>query len=84
MANRFWQDGYLVLEDFFNDQLMDQYNGLLLDRFGESPEFLHNKEFLNQASTDVIPWFPQQEGVTEFDAVENDQRLNSAYRSHSR
>jgi ectoine hydroxylase-related dioxygenase (phytanoyl-CoA dioxygenase family) len=76
LASRFHRDGFLILENFFDDELMDQYNGLILDHFGASPEFMHNKEFLERSSTEVIPWFPQNEGVKEFDVVENDQRLN--------
>lgn len=77
LADKFLREGFLLLENFFDDRLMDQYNGLILDHFGESPEFMHNKEFLEKSSTDVIPWFPQREGVHDFDAIENDQRLQA-------
>lgn len=76
MADQFRREGFLILEDLFDHPLMDQYHALILDHFCDSAEFLHNQEFLEKSSTDVIPWFPQREGVTEFDIIENDQRLN--------
>lgn len=76
LAKQFWQDGFLVLPDFFDAHLMDRYNDLILEHFGLSPEFFHTPEFLEKASTEVIPWFPQREGVREFDAAANDPQLN--------
>ena len=75
LANDFWRDGYLVLEDVFDPELMDEYQRLIIGHFGENPEFAHNEEFLTKAATDVIPWFPQQDGFDVFDRVENDQCL---------
>ncbi len=74
-ADQFWEQGFLLLEDFFDAALMDRYNQLILDHFGEDPAFFHNDEFLEKAQTEVIPWFPQMEGVGAFDIVENDPRL---------
>lgn len=71
----FWRDGYLVLEDFFDHELMDEYQRLILEHFGDTPEFLHNEEFLEKAATDVIPWFPQQDGFAIFDQVEKHRYL---------
>ena len=75
LAENFWKDGYLVIEDFFEPRLMDQYQQLILQNFGLNPEFLHDEEFLSRSATEVIPWFPQREDVKEFDVVENDTRL---------
>ena len=75
LSKQFWLQGFLVLEDFFDPALMDQYDQLILDHFGFEPEFFHNDEFLQKAATEVVPWFPQQEGVNEFDLVEQDERL---------
>lgn len=72
LSERFWQEGYPVLEDFFAADLMDRLNELIMDHFGESPAFLHNDEFLEKSKADVIPWFAQQEGVKEFDPVGDD------------
>lgn len=77
LAAGFWQQGYLVLEDMFDPELMDRYQTLILDHFGESPDFSHDEAFLKKAATEVIPWFPQQQGVREFDIVEQDPRLRA-------
>jgi ectoine hydroxylase len=75
LAEQFWAQGYVMLEGFFDERLMDTYDQLIVDHFGYEPEYLHNEEFLEKAATDVIPWFPQQEGVSAFDVAENDKRL---------
>jgi ectoine hydroxylase len=75
LAEQFWAQGYVMLEGFFDEHLMDTYDQLIVDHFGSEPDYLHNEEFLEKASTDVIPWFPQQEGILAFDVVENDKRL---------
>lgn len=70
LAAQFWRDGYLVLEGFFRTSVMDRLDELIRRRFGDDPAFYHSEEFLTQARTEVIPWFPQQEGITEFDDIE--------------
>ncbi|GLP95902.1 phytanoyl-CoA dioxygenase family protein [Paraferrimonas sedimenticola] len=70
LAQQFWQQGYLVLDGFFEPELMDSYQKLIMDYFGEDPQFFHNQEFLDKSKTEVIPWFPQREGVAEFDIVD--------------
>ena len=75
LSERFWQQGYVVLEDFFAEDLMDRLNELIMDHFGESPTFLHNDEFLEKSKADVIPWFPQQEGIKEFDPIGDDPKF---------
>ena len=72
---RFDRDGYIVIEDFFEPTLMDHLDGLIRSYFGDNPDFWHNDEFLDKSRTEVVPWFPQREGVRDFDAVENDDRL---------
>ena len=74
MAQDFWRDGYLVVDDFFDQALMDKYQRLIVDHFGESPTFVHNEEFLQKSATDVIPWFPQQDGF----AIESLRRAQRA------
>ena len=75
LKQKFDRDGYIVLEGFFSDAQMAHIDRLILQRYGENPAFQHNDEFLSKSQTDVIPWFPQQEGVTDFDAIENDKNL---------
>lgn len=75
LAEEFWLNGYLVIDNFFDNSLMDQYQSQIIGHFGDNPDSFHNEEFLKQSKTDVIPWFPQMEGLHEFDTVENDTRL---------
>lgn len=81
LAEQFWEQGYLVVEGMFEASLMDRYQALILQHFGEAPAFSHNEEFLSKAATEVIPWFPQQEGVDSFGIVERDQRLKKLTRA---
>ena len=75
LARDFWRDGYLVVDDFFDQTLMTDYQQLIVGHYGETPAFVHNEEFLQKSATDVIPWFPQQDGFAVFDQVEQDLRL---------
>ena len=75
LKEQFDRDGYISLDGFFDDKLMDHLDGLIRSNYGDNPAFQHNDEFLSKAQTDVIPWFPQQQGVHDFDAVENDEDL---------
>lgn len=75
LANTFWRQGYLVIEGFFSDSLMDAYNEKILNHFGMTPEFAHSDEFIQKTGAEVVPWFPQREGVVEFDIVSKDERF---------
>lgn len=74
-AKQFWQQGYLVLEDFFEDSLMQEMHKAILTHFGRDPAFSHNQEFISKSATEVIPWFPQREEHILFDQVENHTAL---------
>jgi len=75
LATEFWQQGYISIDNFFDGKLMDKYQALILKHFGDNPEFVHNQEFLKKSNTDVIPWFPQLEGISAFDIAKNDKSL---------
>jgi len=75
LADIFWKQGYIVIDNFFEDQLMDQLNDSILNHFGMDPNWEHTDEFLQKAKTEVIPWFPFREGNTDFQPVEEDPRL---------
>ena len=77
----FERDGYLVVDNFFDTDLMLDLDQLIRSHFGDNPDFLHNDEFLDKAQTDVIPWFPQNEGVEAFDAVDSDARFRELSQS---
>ena len=70
LVEQFNEDGYLVLEDYFDAELMDELDALIRDHFGEDPAFWHTEEFLSEAQTEVIPWFPQRDGPGAFDKVD--------------
>ena len=74
-ARRFWRDGYLIIEDLFDAGTMDELDSLIHAHFGSDPAFLHSDEFLIESQTEVIPWFPQNDGHSAFDALDEDPRL---------
>ena len=83
LKSQFWEDGYLVLDSFFEGELMDRMDQTIRSHFGEDPQFWHNEEFLKKSKTEVIPWFPQNPELNEYDAkkaapfdqLEGDTRL---------
>ncbi len=77
---RFLHDGYLHLPGFFDAGLMDQLHELIYAHFGDRPGFDHDDAFISGTKTEVVPWFPQREGVQAFDAIENDPGLASLTR----
>lgn len=70
-ADRFWRDGYVVLPGFFPLARVAGLNTLILGQFGADTAFWHTEEFLTRARTEVIPWFPQKEGVAAFSDLED-------------
>ncbi|MEK6154052.1 phytanoyl-CoA dioxygenase family protein [Flavobacteriaceae bacterium 3-367] len=76
LAKRFWEEGYLVLENFFDESLMDTYNRLILEHFGKDPDWEHTDEFISKSAVEVVPWFPYREGKHYFDGVDKDLRFN--------
>lgn len=77
LATQFWKNGYLVIEDFFDPQIMDELNTIILEHFGMDPAWEHSAEFLTKSATEVIPWFPIREGDARFEVLENDPRLQA-------
>ena len=75
LADQFWEDGYLILENFFSDDDMDNLNQVILDHFGMQPGWEHSDEFLEKSATEVVPWFPYDDGVNDFDVVDKDPRF---------
>ena len=70
LANKFWEEGYLVIENFFESEMMDKFNALILEHFGLNPNWEHSPEFVQKSATEVVPWFPLREGVMEFEEIE--------------
>ncbi|NLR94830.1 MULTISPECIES: phytanoyl-CoA dioxygenase family protein [Flammeovirga] len=72
LAEQFWANGYVVIEEYFAAELMDQLNNKIITHFGMDPNFEHNDEFLDKSATEVVPWFPEREGEMAFREVNDD------------
>jgi len=70
LSNTFWEQGYLVIEDFFSNNTMDGLQNLILNHYGMDPAYEHDASFIAKSATEVIPWFPQQSGEQAFDEIE--------------
>ncbi len=77
LANQFWENGYLVMEEFFSKELMDKYNGLILEHFGMNPDWEHSDEFITKSAVEVVPWFPYRENKPYFDGIDRDKNFNA-------
>ncbi|GAC27339.1 phytanoyl-CoA dioxygenase family protein [Brumicola pallidula] len=75
LANLFWEQGFIVIEGFFDAKLMSETQSSIMSHFGDSPAYEHDQRFIDLSKTEVIPWFPQNQGHELFDKLENDMRL---------
>ena len=83
LSDDFWNNGYLVLDNFFSSELYLQLDSNIRKHFGDDPAFWHEEEFLKKSKTEVIPWFPQNPELSEysaqlaapFDQLESDDRM---------
>ena len=75
LAKDFWANGFLVIENFFDENLMNTLNGIILDHYGMAPQWEHTDEFIQRSEVEVVPWFPFREGNNVFDVIEKDPRL---------
>ena len=75
LLRNFERDGFICVDNFFESTLMNQLNKIIRVHYGDNSAFGHNDEFLEKSQTDVIPWFPQNEGVKAFDVVDANSRL---------
>ena len=75
-AASFERDGFAVVDDAFDPDLMERLDALLNDHFGHAPTYLHDESSIGDAQVEVVPWFPvRDDGVAAFDEVEDDARL---------
>ncbi|GAA4278087.1 phytanoyl-CoA dioxygenase family protein [Aquimarina mytili] len=77
IVEEFWENGFVVFENFFNPKLMDEYNTKILDHYGISPDWEHTDEFISKSGVEVIPWFPYREGKPYFDTIDKDKHFNA-------
>lgn len=76
-AKQFWENGFIQIENFFEPELINLYNDKIIEHFGMDPQFQHTNEFIEKSAVEVIPWFPQRDGVKCFDTVANHKTLNA-------
>lgn len=77
LAQEFWNQGYLHINNFFDESLMDEFIGMILGHFGMKPEWQHTDEFIQKSGAEIVPWFPMREGVHEFDRIGKEARFES-------
>ena len=77
LAKDFWTNGYAVIEDFFDPALMDELHELILAQFSGKFDSCLNDEFSILAKTEIVPWFPQRQGIKRFDVIDDDARLSA-------
>lgn len=76
-AAQFWKDGYLIMENFFSDKVMDEANEMILQHYGLNPKWEHTDEFISKSAVEVIPWFPYRESNTKLDTIDKDEKMNA-------
>ncbi|MCK8521745.1 phytanoyl-CoA dioxygenase family protein [Aquimarina sp. D1M17] len=77
IAKDFWENGFVIFENFFENTMMDEYNEKILEHYGVNPNWEHTKEFISKSSVEVIPWFPYREGKNYFDGIDKHQTFNT-------
>lgn len=74
--DRFWDQGYVILDNFFEDDLMDVYNQKIQKHFEVNRQWAHDQEFITKSSAEVIPWFPYKDGDGGFDGIDQHPAFN--------
>lgn len=77
LAKHFWTHGYLVVEDFFTTELMDNLHERILRHFQGEADSCLNDEFSEKSKCEIVPWFPQREGVEVFNQPDDDPRMQA-------
>jgi ectoine hydroxylase len=76
IKREFWKKGYVILDGFFPNELMDKYQQIIHDHFSLNADWEHTNEFIAKSATDVIPWFPYRENKPYFDGIDKDDTFN--------
>jgi ectoine hydroxylase len=77
LSKTFWQQGYLVIDDFFSTESMDSLQSVILEHYGLDPKYEHEVAFLSKSATEVIPWFPQKSNERIFDEIEYCKKMKT-------
>ena len=77
VKRRFDEDGFVLIEGFFDPALMRRLDRAILGHYGEAPADWHEDQFISLSQTDVVPWFPQREAGPDpvFAEIADDSRL---------
>ena len=73
----FWEKGYVILEEFFPETMMDEYQQLNLDHFKTNTNWEHTDDFITKSENEVIPWFPYNENKPYFDGIDKNEAFNA-------
>ena len=76
IKNEFWEKGYLIIENFFPELLMDHYQQIILDHFSLNIDWEHSNDYIKKSENEVIPWFPYRDNKPYFDAIDRDETFN--------
>lgn len=76
-AEQFWANGFIILEDFFPEEVMDRANRIILEHYGLHPKWEHTDEFISKSAVEVVPWFPYLEGNTKLNTIDQDKKMNA-------
>ena len=76
-AEQFWKNGYLILENFFPDEVMDDANEMILKHYGLDPKWEHTDEFITKSAVEVVPWFPYREGNNDLYIIDKNEKMNA-------
>ena len=75
-VSTFERDGVVVIEGFFDGEVMDRLDAAIAEHFGDRPDYRHDRDFVDGAGVEVVPWFPvRDDGRSEFDVIEDDERV---------
>ncbi|EDY83814.1 Phytanoyl-CoA dioxygenase superfamily [Verrucomicrobiia bacterium DG1235] len=76
-AKSFWKDGYHVIENAFDPELMDRLHAHISHHFSENLVSVQTDEFTRASKCETLPWFPQRDSqISDFDAVDSDTFLS--------
>ncbi len=72
----FWKQGFVILNGFFDNNLMDYYNDKILNHYAKDDSWQHSEAFISKSSVEVIPWFPYRDSGGGFDEIDQHRAFN--------
>lgn len=76
-AEEFWKNGYLVIENVFENELMDRLHAHIMDHFAKADSSMLTDEFAKASKCEIVPWFPQRDGgPADFDEIDQNHLLS--------